>query len=203
MYEAHFELEKKPFGLMPDHEFLYLSKRHSLALSMLRYGVVEPSAGFVVVTGEIGSGKTTLVRRILDEVGDDVVVGLITNTHQSLGNLLHWVLLSLGLEYRDKGDIESYQILSEFLIEQYAQNKRTVIIIDEAQNLPLPRLEELRLISNLNSDQDHIVQLVLVGQPELRETLKQPELKQFAQRVFVDYHLSPLDKGEVEKYKCQ
>ena len=102
MYEAYFELEKKPFGLMPDHEFLYLSKRHALALSMLRYGVLEPSAGFVVVTGEIGSGKTTLVRRILDEVGDDVVVGLITNTHESLGNLLQWVLLSLGLEYKNK-----------------------------------------------------------------------------------------------------
>lgn len=199
MYESFYGFREKPFSLLPDPAFLYLSEKHRLALTMLQYGIVN-QAGFTVITGEIGSGKTTLIRQVLSEVGDDITVGLVSNTHKNFGELMQWVLLAFGLEYRDKKKIELYQTLADFIVKEYGQNRRTVLIIDEAQNLSPEALEELRMMSNINADKDQVLQLILVGQPGLRDTLRLPELQQFAQRVAVDYSLRPLNLEETWNY---
>jgi general secretion pathway protein A len=199
MYESFYNFREKPFSLLPDPAFLYLSEKHRLALTMLQYGIVN-QAGFTVVTGEIGSGKTTLIRQVLSEVGDDVTIGLVSNTHRNFGELMQWVLLAFGLEYREKKKIELYQTLADFIVKEYSQNRRTVLIIDEAQNLSPEALEELRMMSNINADKDQVLQLILVGQPVLRETLRLPGLQQFAQRVAVDYGLRALNLEETWNY---
>lgn len=199
MYEAFFQLREKPFSLLPDPDYLYLGRQHSMAFTMLDYGL-NSQAGFTVISGEIGSGKTTLIRHLLNQHGVDTTVGLITNTHRSLDNLLQWVLLAYSLDYKDKNDIQCYEALTDFLIKEYGEGRRVVLIIDEAQNMDIEALEELRVLSNVNSDKDQIIQLILVGQPELRETLKRPELVQFAQRIAVDYHLGSLSEKDTIQY---
>lgn len=199
MYESYYGFKEKPFTLLPDPSFLYLGKKHRMALTMLQYGMVN-NAGFSVITGEIGSGKTTLIRRMLDEMEDDVTVGLISNTHQSFGELLQWVLMAFGLEHKGKEKVERYETFMNFVIDEFAQNRRTVLIIDEAQNLSIEALEELRMLSNINADKNQVLQLVLVGQPELRATLLLPSLKQFAQRISVSYHLEALTAQETVDY---
>jgi len=199
MYENFYGFSEKPFSLLPDPTFLYLSPKHQKALTMLQFGMMN-QAGFTVITGEIGSGKTTLIRQLLSEVTDDVTVGLVSNTHRSFGELLQWVLLAFGLEYRDKKKVELYQTLADFIIKEYSNDRRTVLIIDEAQNLDVDALEELRMLSNINSDKDQFLQLILVGQPHLRDTLRRPEMHQFAQRIAVDYSLSTLTLEETWQY---
>jgi type II secretory pathway predicted ATPase ExeA len=153
-----------------------------------------------VISGEVGSGKTTLIRHVLDHLGDDVTVGLISNTHSSFGELLEWVLMAYDLDYRNKSKTELYHLFSDFLIEQYAQNRRTVLIIDEAQNFDADTLEELRMLSNINSGKHMVLQLILVGQPELLDTMRRPELRQLAQRVSVDYHIKHLKLDGTMEY---
>jgi general secretion pathway protein A len=199
MYETYFGFHEKPFSLIPDPDFLYLSEGHRAALSLLEYGITEQT-GFVVISGEIGSGKTTLVRRLLSSVSEDIVVGLITNTHPSFGELLQWICLAFDLEHRDKGKVELYQGFLDFLIEQYAASRRTVLVIDEAQNLSPEALEELRMLSNINADKDYLIQLILLGQPELLAKLRRPDLRQFVQRIGVDYHLGPLTIDDTLAY---
>lgn len=199
MYESFYGFREKPFSLLPDPAFLYMSEKHRMALAMLQYGVMN-QAGFTVITGEIGSGKTTLIRQLLDEIDDDVAVGLVTNTHRNFGELLQWVLLAFGLEYRNKRKVELYQTLADYIAEEYARERRTVLIIDEAQNLSPDSLEELRMLSNINADRDQVLQLILVGQPGLREMLRRPQLQQFAQRVAVDFALRPLNLEETWNY---
>jgi type II secretory pathway predicted ATPase ExeA len=199
MYESFYGFRERPFSLLPDPSFLYLGHKHRVALTMLQYGLMS-NAGFTVITGEIGSGKTTLIRQILNELGRDVTVGLITNTHNSFGELLQWVLMAFGLEHRGKEKVERYESFVNFAISQYAKGKRTVLIIDEAQNLSTETLEELRMLSNINSDKNQILQLIMVGQPELRTMLQLPQLKQFAQRVSVSHHLDALSSEETYQY---
>jgi len=199
MYEAYYGFREKPFSLLPDPAFLYLSEKHRLALTMLQYGILN-QAGFTVITGEIGSGKTTLIRQVLNEFADEVTIGLVTNTHRNFGELMQWVLLAFGLEYRDKKKVELYQTLADFIVKEYGRDRRTVLIIDEAQNLSVDALEELRMLSNINSDKNQVLQLILVGQPGLRETLRRPALGQFAQRVAVDFTLRPLNLEETWNY---
>jgi general secretion pathway protein A len=199
MYESFFGFRERPFSLLPDPSFLYLGHKHRIALTMLQYGLVS-NAGFTVVTGEIGSGKTTLLRQILNELGRDITVGMITNTHQSFGELLQWVLLAFGLEHRGKEKVERYESFVNFVISQYAKGKRVVLVIDEAQNLSAETLEELRMLSNINADKNQVLQLILVGQPELRSMLQLPQLKQFAQRVSVSHHLDALSADETCQY---
>lgn len=199
MYQAFYGFRQKPFTLLPDPSFLFLNKKHRLALSMLQYGLLS-EAGFTVITGEIGSGKTTLVRYVLEEIGDDLTVGSVTNTYRSFDELLQWVLLAFNLEYRGKSKVELFQALTEFMVQEYEQGRRTVLIIDEAQNLEPEALEELRMLSNINTDNNQVLQLVLVGQPSLRETLQRPDLHQFAQRIGVEYHLERLDLEETWQY---
>ena len=199
MYESYYGFKEKPFSLRPDPDFLYLGREHSAALAMLQYGVMD-EAGFTVITGEIGCGKTTLIRRVLAEVESIATVGLITNTHESFGDLLQWILLAFGLEYQNKSKPERYETFVQFLVDEYANGKRVVLVIDEAQNLPSDRLEECRMLSNVNADKHQILQLVLVGQPQLRDMLTSPALRQFAQRVVADYHVKPLRREEVGQY---
>ncbi|MBI4695907.1 MAG: AAA family ATPase [Gammaproteobacteria bacterium] len=199
MYEKYFGFREKPFSLIPDPSFLYLGKKHSLALTMLEYALVNEAA-MVVVTGEIGSGKTTIVRHILGKYSNDAVVGLIANTHKAFGDLMQWVSMAFGLVHEGKDKVTLYHNFVNFLIGEYARGKRTILIVDEAQNMDVDTLEELRVLSNINADKNLVLQLVLVGQPGLRATLRKPELEQFAQRILVDYHLDALDVRETRAY---
>lgn len=199
MYTEHFGLQHKPFNLVPDPSFLYLSPNHKKALTMLEYGLMS-HAGFTVVTGEIGAGKTTLIRTLLGKMGDDVVIGLINNTHESFGELMVWVLDALEIETQATDNAGRYRDYINFVVEQHVLGKRVVLIVDEAQNLSVKSLEELRLLSNVNIDSDIFLQLILTGQPELIEKLNQPELEQFAQRIGVEYHLKALSYPETQNY---
>jgi len=199
MYESFYGLKEKPFTLLPDPDYLYLSPKHQRALTLLEYGMMN-QAGFSVICGDTGAGKTTLIRRLLTELGDDTRVGLITNTHHSFGELLNWVLMAFGLDGDGKNKAQMHQMFIEFLIEQYALNKHMVLIVDEAQNMSADTLEELRMLSNINADKDQVLQVILAGQPALRETLRKPELMQFAQRIAVDYYLESLSAEETEGY---
>lgn len=199
MYEEHFGLKEKPFSLLPDPSFLFLSKQHSTAYTMLEYGLMS-KAPIIVVTGEIGGGKTTLLRHLLNHTGDDLTLGLISNTHESFGGLMQWVMVAFDIQTDATTDAQRFKAFTDFLIAQYREGKRTVLIVDEAQNMSITGLEELRLLSNINADKHEVLQLVLVGQPELRESLQRPELKQFVQRIAVAYHLGPLSEVEAYNY---
>jgi type II secretory pathway predicted ATPase ExeA len=201
MYESFYGFKEKPFSLLPDPAFLFMSEKHRRALAMLRYGVMN-EAGFTVITGEIGSGKTTLIRLLLNEINHDytTTVGIVSNTHRTFGELLEWVLLAFKLEYRGKKKVELYQTLAEFIAKEYSQGRRTVLVIDEAQNLDVEALEELRMLSNINADNNQLLQLILLGQPALQEILRLPELHQFAQRIAVAFNLKTLNLEETWQY---
>jgi len=199
VYERLYGFREKPFSILPDPSFLFFSRKHRMALDLLEYGMMN-QAGFNVITGEIGTGKTTLVRHVLNQLDRDVTVGIISNTHRSFGELLQWILFAFKLEHRGKEKVEMFQDFLDFLIDQYAQNRRTLLIVDEAQNMSGDALEELRMLSNVNADKDQVLQMILVGQAGLRDMLRQPEFEQFAQRIAVDYHLEPLDAEETRAY---
>jgi general secretion pathway protein A len=199
MYEAFYGFKKKPFSMLPDPDFLYLSKQHQAALTLLEYGLMN-HIGFCVISGEPGAGKTTILRALLKTVGDEVVVGLITNTHQSFGGLLDWILSAFDLHKANLTRVEMHQVFMDYLIEQYSNNRTVLLIVDEAQNMNADSLEELRLLSNVNSEKDQLLQIILAGQPALKELLRLPELKQFAQRIAVDYHLEQLGLKETFGY---
>ncbi|VAW55359.1 hypothetical protein MNBD_GAMMA06-1496 [hydrothermal vent metagenome] len=199
MYEAFYGFKEKPFSMLPDPDFLYLSKKHQAALTLLEYGLLN-HVGFCVVSGEAGAGKTTILRALLERVEDNITIGLITNTHQSFGGLLDWVLSAFDLHKPNLTHVEMHQVFMEYLIEEYAKGNTVLLIVDEAQNMNPDALEELRMLSNVNSEKDQLMQVVLAGQPALKDTLRLPELMQFAQRVAVDYHLDPLNLEETCGY---
>ncbi len=199
MYTKFYGLTRKPFSLIPDPSFLYLSPKHKKALTTLEYGLVS-QAGFTVITGEIGSGKTTLVRSLLEKIKAQCEVGLITNTHSAFGDLLTWVLAAFDIESTASNKAERYRDFVKFITEKSNTGTRVVLIVDEAQNMDIQTLEELRLLSNINTNQEIMLQLVLVGQPELVDKLNQPELVQFSQRISIEYHLNPLSYEETEQY---
>lgn len=199
MYEQFFGLTEKPFSIQPDPAFLYWGRTHRLAYAMLEYGVLN-HAGISVITGEVGCGKTTLVHRLLDQLSDTHSVALISNIQEGRGELLSWVLMGFGQPFAGKSHVELFAQLQDFFIAEYAKGRRVVLIIDEAQNLSIDMLEELRLLSNINAGKDQLLQLILVGQPQLKGLLNKPELLQLAQRVGSDFHLTPLNKEEVHAY---
>jgi general secretion pathway protein A len=198
MYEAFYGLREKPFSILPDPDLIYWGRMHSMAFTMLEFGVMN-NAGFTVITGEIGSGKTTLVRHLLRMLAPNLSIGLISNSPQGREELLQWILMALGQPF--EGNYPSlFKQLQDYLYKQYAAHRRTILIIDEAQNLEVEALEHLRMLSNINADKYQILQLILVGQPQLRDLLLKPQLHQFAQRISSDFHLSPLEEPEVVKY---
>ena len=199
MYTEFFNLTVMPFSLLPDADFLFPSKRHQRAINHLEYGIVS-QAGFIVITGEVGTGKTTVLRRYIRSTGSDVTVGVITNPSSTFGRLLHWVAQAFDLPDANKDDATLYQDFVAFLLRQYGHGKRAVLIIDEAQNMTPAMLEELRMLSNVNNEKDQLLQVVLVGQPELLEMLKKHELRQFVQRIAVHCHLDALTPGETADY---
>lgn len=199
MYEAYYGLKEKPFSIQPDPEFLFFSLRHSMAYAMLEYGI-QNRAGFSVICGEIGCGKTTLVRHLLNNLGHELKVGIVYNTHQNIDDLLGWIMLAFNQPYEGKSNLALFDAFQQFLIDSYAENKRVVLIIDEAQNLSPAALESLRMLSNINVDKDQLLQIILVGQPQLRDILRRPDLQQFFQRVAVDFFIPPLQSFEAEKY---
>ena len=199
MYKELYGFREKPFKLTPDPAFLYLSKQHEMALSMLNYGLQNES-GITVITGEVGAGKTTLIREVLQNINKDVEVGLITNAHNGFGDLLQLVLMAFDITTETLDKASRYKVLTDFMINNYANKKATVLIVDEAQNMDVDTLEELRLISNINVDKHLVLQLVLVGQPEFLEKLQRDDLRQLAQRVSVDYMIKPLGYKETKAY---
>lgn len=200
IYLEHFGLKERPFTLVPDPEFLFWSVMHQRAFTMLEYGLMT-RAPITLITGEVGAGKTTLLQELLKTLEDDVTAGLVSNAHGDRGELLRWVLQALDEKPAEGATyVELFGQFEQFLISEYAQGRRVVLIFDEAQNLTAESLEELRMFTNINSNKDELLQLVLVGQPELRDIVNRPEMKQFAQRVAASYHLGPLNPAMVRDY---
>jgi general secretion pathway protein A len=200
LYTDHFGLNIRPFALAPDPEFLFWPTAHKRAYTMLEYGIMTHSP-ITLITGDIGAGKTTLLLHLMRTLGPEVCVGLISNPNGARAELLRWVLMALA---QPAGLNESYVDLfarfQAFLVSEYAQGRRVVLIFDEAQNLSAEALEELRMFTNINSGKDELLQLVLVGQPELRDIISQPNMRQFAQRIAANYHLTAMDLRTVRSY---
>lgn len=199
MYEAFYGLKESPFSIQPDPDFLYFGRRHTYAYAMMEYGIRD-KAGFIVISGEIGCGKTTLVRHLLNNLSNNLTVGLVYNTHREIADLLEWIMLSFGLPYEGKSRVALYDTFQRFLIEQYGLGKSVLLIVDEAQNINPDALESLRMLSNINADKHQLLQIMLVGQPELKNILSRPELLQFAQRIAVDFHIKPFEAADVQDY---
>ena len=199
MYERFYNLRERPFALSPDPEYLYPSRVHQEALDYLRYGL-ETQAGFIVITGEIGSGKTTLMQTLLRNVDSHTAVGRIVNTMLEPRELLETIMLDFGLDPAGRSKALLLRDLSQFLVDQRLGGRMVLLAIDEAQNLSLATLEELRMLSNLETEKSKLLQIVMVGQPGLRDKLAAPELEQLRQRITVSYHLPPLDIDETANY---
>jgi general secretion pathway protein A len=200
MYERFYNLRERPFSLSPDPDYLFLSRVHTEALNYLRYGV-EGHAGFVVITGDIGSGKTTLLQTTLRGIDRRTSVARLVSTMLDARELIEAIALDFGLEPppgRSKPHL--LRDLARFLVDQRRAGRLALLIIDEAQNLSQAALEEVRMLSNLETEKSKLIQIVLVGQPNLHDVLGRPELEQLRQRVTVRYHLRPLDPGETAAY---
>jgi len=200
IYTEHFGLKTRPFALAPDPRFLFWPPAHRRAYTMLEYGVMTHSP-ITLITGDIGAGKTTLLLHLMNSLGRDVCIGLISNPNGARSELLRWVLMALDQPVGpDQSYVDLFSRFQSFLISEYASGRRVVLIFDEAQNLSIEALEELRMFTNINSGKDELLQLVLVGQPELRETIAQPTMRQFAQRIASHCHLTAMDQRTVRAY---
>ncbi|MGB2714464.1 MAG: XrtA/PEP-CTERM system-associated ATPase [Vicinamibacterales bacterium] len=199
MYERFYDLRERPFALSPDPEYLYPSRVHREALDYLRYGL-ESQAGFVVITGEIGSGKTTLLQTLLRGLDNQTTVGRIVNTILEPRELLETIMIDFGLDPGERSKPLLLRDLAQYLVDQRLAGRLVLLVIDEAQNLTAAALEELRMLSNLETEKSKLLQIVLVGQPNLRDKLASAELEQLRQRITVSYHLMPLDAEETANY---
>jgi general secretion pathway protein A len=198
MYNEFYGFRESPFNITPDPRFLFFSDRHREAFNHILFGIRERK-GFIQVTGEVGAGKTTVCRAILEELGPNVRTALILNPCLTSTQLLRAILTELGLESRND-KVSCLQVLNHFLLDQLVQGNEVVLFIDEAQDLDFELLEQVRLLSNLETDQRKLLQIVLLGQPELREKLDENRLRQLRQRITVRYHLKPLSRPEMEHY---
>jgi general secretion pathway protein A len=200
MYESHYGLTSKPFQLIPDPNFYFGSKQHSRAKAYLEYGVSR-NEGFVVITGEIGAGKTTILRTLIEGLhGSNVVTGHLVTTQLGAEDTLRMVGAAFGFKVKDVPKSELLITLEAFLISQTSQGKRCLLIVDEAQNLSMRAIEELRMLSNFQFGNQALLQSFLIGQPEFREILQRPEMEQFRQRVAATCHIGPLDQVETQAY---
>jgi general secretion pathway protein A len=201
MYTSFFGLNEKPFTITPDPRYLFMSERHGEGLAHLVYGVTE-SGGFIQLTGEVGTGKTTLVRTLLGQIPAEVDIALILNPQLTAIEFLTAICEELSIELpEDKGSAKALvDALNHHLLDAHAEGRRTILLIDEAQNLAEDVLEQLRLLTNLETAKQKLLQIILIAQPELREKLSQNNLRQLAQRVTGRYHLEPLSRDESDKY---
>ena len=199
MYESFYGLRTKPFALLPDGESLYPGSTHRTAYSLLEYGLIN-EAPFMVLTGEPGMGKTSLLRKLIAEHHEKYSIGFVTNARYDVEHLLPWILLALGLSTKRLDPVEAYHTFSEFMNRESKRNRRVVLIVDEAQSLGPELLEELRLLSNLNDGKVLKLQIILSGQPDLHTLLKRIDMTQFAQRIVVDHHLEPFTEDETSQY---
>lgn len=200
LYSSVFNLKERPFTLLPDPDFLYWTRAHQRAFTVLEYGILS-RAPITVITGEVGVGKTTLLQHLLKSMDETARIGLISNAQGGRGELIRWALNALSVPHDHTLDyVGLFQTLQNFLIEEYSAGRHVVIVIDEAQNLSFEALEELRMLTNINSNKDELLQLVLIGQPELREMVERPELRQFAQRVTASFHLTGMDLAGTTAY---
>lgn len=201
MYSAHFNLQDQPFNITPDPAYLYLSPYHREALGHLLYGAGE-HGGFVLLTGEVGTGKTTLIRALLAKEMEDIEAALILNPRVTATELIAGICDELGVSYPKQAKTLKPLVdaLNEHLLETHAQGKRTVVIIDEAQSLAPEVLEQVRLLTNLETEREKLLRMFLIGQPELRELLARPDMRQLSQRITARYHLEPLDRQQTQEY---
>jgi general secretion pathway protein A len=198
-YLSHFKFREQPFRLTPDPEFVYLSKQHARAKAYME-STIWLADGFVVITGEIGSGKTTLLQSFLSELDDDVIYAVISQTQLNPTQFLQAILTEFGFKPFNKHKVELLDMLNMFLIEQYSNGKKVVLVVDEAQNLSHKVLEEVRMLSGVETHKEKVLRIILAGQPELKETLESPNLKQLMQRIRLRFHLGPLDRQDVREY---
>jgi type II secretory pathway predicted ATPase ExeA len=200
IYTEFFGLNERPFSLVPDPSFMYWSPAHIRAYTMLEYGIVT-RAPITMITGEVGSGKTTLLHHLLNSLDNDVRIGLVSNALGDRGELLRWILLSLD-QPSTPGEtyVDLFGRFQKYLIQEYTSGRRVVLIFDEAQNLSRESLEELRMFTNINSNKDELLQLVLAGQPELRDLVRRPDLRQFAQRIASSFHLPSMNQDTMAQY---
>lgn len=199
MYREFFGLKEKPFNITSDPNFLYLSRVHKEAFAHLLYGIRERK-GFLEITGEVGAGKTTLCRAILSQLDRNTRTAFIFNSTLPELQLIQAILEDFGMEVKRRNKVSMLKQLNAFLIDQLARGNNVVLIIDEAQNLKASILEEIRMLSNLETDKDKLFQIVLVGQPELKEKLASPALRQLRQRISVRFHITPLGRDELVEY---
>lgn len=199
MYERLFGLRENPFRIHANPDYLYLSPKHDRALATLEYGLLERK-GFVVLVGEVGAGKTTLLNYVLGRLPEDVNVAFVFHTNLTKSEFLALILTEFEVEATSDGDADRLNALYDFLLAEYQAGRRVVLMVDEAQNLAPEVLEQVRLLANLETGSQPLLQIILAGQPGLGKTLARPDLEQFRQRVAVTYHLAPLDEEEVAPY---
>lgn len=199
MYLEYYKLRENPFNVTSDPSFLFMSKRHKEAFNHLLYGIKERK-GFIEITGEVGTGKTTLCRALLNQLDQHTKAAFIFNSDLSQLQLLQAIVEDLGIKVEKKNKIELFGRLNSFLIEQLKKGNNVVLILDEAQNLGARTLEQMRMLSNLETEKEKLFQIILVGQPELRDKLNSPSLRQLRQRIGIRYHISPLERDEVAGY---
>jgi general secretion pathway protein A len=199
MYTKFYGFKSRPFELLPDPRFLYISKKHDLALAHLEYGITD-NKGFIVLIGDVGTGKTTLINFFLNKIPDYVDTALIFNTNVDHISFLEMVAKEFGLDISESRPSALYDAIYRFLIQGYVKGRRSVLIIDEAQNMPRETLEEVRMLSNFQTDDSYLLQIIMSGQPQLKKRLNDPTLAQLTQRISVYYHLTPLDESETSHY---
>jgi general secretion pathway protein A len=203
MYESFYGLRENPFNVTPNPEYMYLGENHREALAQLLYGVRERK-GFIVITGEVGTGKTTLIHCLLDKMdkmsGNHTKTALLFNPKLTVDDFIQYILKDLGVRVQGKTKGEHLHNLHRYLIHAYQKDERVILIVDEAQGLKPELFEEIRLLSNLETSRSKLLQIVLLGQPELDKTLSQPGLRQLRQRINLRYHLQPLSEKETKEY---
>ena len=196
MYRAYFGLKENPFSIVPDPHYFFMSEGHREALAHFVYGI-RSDGGFVLLTGEVGTGKTTVCRCLIEQMRENVEIAIILNPRLTVEELLATICDEFGISYTEgAGSIKRFvSRINDYLLDLHAKGKRAILILEEAQNLSLEVLEQVRLLTNLETNQRKLLQIIMIGQPELKEMLSRPELRQLSQRITARYHLGPLSEG--------